>query len=86
MIEGKSTKAKGGSYLDPHHTHFLLIDDGESGHAGEIDFRARLETELSKIEQGVDGISTIFTISTILIYYYYVYKILILFKPSASSS
>lgn len=37
----------GSTYLEPHHTHFLLVDDGSEGRYGtEIDFRARLEAEL----------------------------------------
>ena len=30
--------------LDPHHTHFLLVDDGKQGvYGGEIEFRAAFE-------------------------------------------
>ena len=40
----------GGTYLEPHHTHFLLVDDGSEGRYGtEIDFRARLEAELFSV-------------------------------------
>lgn len=35
--------------LDPNHNHFILVDDGSIGQFGkEIDFRAKLETELRK--------------------------------------
>jgi len=30
------------SFLDPHHTHFILVDDTETG--SEIDFRAKFES------------------------------------------
>ena len=49
----------GGTYLEPHHTHFLLVDDGSEGRYGtEIDFRARLEAELFSLnsELEVSGI------------------------------
>jgi SLOG in TRPM len=32
------------NFLDPHHTHFLLVDDGSSKYGGEIDFRAKFES------------------------------------------
>jgi hypothetical protein len=36
------------AYLDPNHTHFLLVDDGtESKYGGEIAFRAQLESRLA---------------------------------------
>ncbi len=36
-------------FLDPNHTHFILVDDGSEGHFGkEIEFRAHLEAELRK--------------------------------------
>jgi hypothetical protein len=35
--------------LDPNHTHFILVDDGSCGMFGkEIEFRAKLESELRK--------------------------------------
>jgi len=30
------------SFLDPHHTHFILVDDNENG--SEIDFRSKFES------------------------------------------
>ena len=30
------------SFLDPHHTHFILVDENEDG--SEIDFRAKFES------------------------------------------
>lgn len=34
-------------YLDPNHSHFILVDDGSEGSFGkEIAFRAQLENEL----------------------------------------
>ena len=34
-------------YLDPNHTHFILVDDGSDDQFGkEIEFRAHLEAEL----------------------------------------
>jgi transient receptor potential cation channel subfamily M member 2 len=37
------------TYLDPFHTHFLLVDDGTTGKFGvEIEFRAKLEAEIAK--------------------------------------
>ena len=36
-------------FLDPNHTHFILVDDGSVGAFGkEIEFRSRLEAELRK--------------------------------------
>lgn len=43
-----------GAYLEPHHTHFLLVDNGTSGKFGtEIDFRARLESQIPSKESGM---------------------------------
>jgi len=43
----KSGKRKKAAILDPHHTHFLLVDDGRDGEditfGGEIGFRAAFE-------------------------------------------
>jgi len=30
------------SFLDPHHTHFILVDNEETG--SEIDFRSKFES------------------------------------------
>ena len=36
-------------FLDPNHTHFILVDDGSEGQFGkEIEFRAHLEAELRR--------------------------------------
>jgi hypothetical protein len=36
-------------FLDPNHTHFILVDDGSEGLFGkEIKFRAKFENELRK--------------------------------------
>ena len=36
-------------FLDPNHTHFILVDDGSDSMFGvEISFRAKLEAELRK--------------------------------------
>lgn len=36
-------------FLDPNHTHFVLVDDGSEGNFGkEIEFRAHLEAELRR--------------------------------------
>ena len=38
-----------GVFLDPNHTHFILVDDGSQGNFGkEIEFRAHLEAELRR--------------------------------------
>ena len=39
----------GSTYIDPNHTHHLLVDDGSVGQYGvEIEFRAKLETALTR--------------------------------------
>ena len=34
--------------LDPNHSHFILVDNAKISFGGEIDFRAALESEISK--------------------------------------
>jgi hypothetical protein len=36
--------------LDPYHTHFILVDDAKHEFGGEVEFRAALETSLTKNE------------------------------------
>jgi SLOG in TRPM len=36
------------SFLDPNHTHFVLVDNGTDGYGGEIEFRAHLEQQIGK--------------------------------------
>ena len=44
--EDKSIKAE---LLDPNHTHFILVDNAQlNKFGGEIDFRAKLESEIQK--------------------------------------
>ena len=39
--------------LNPNHTHFLLIDDGNRGrYTGVADFRAKLERKISLPKDG----------------------------------
>ncbi|RNA11750.1 transient receptor potential cation channel subfamily M member 2-like [Brachionus plicatilis] len=39
-------------YLEPNHTHFILVDDSKyNDFGGEIQFRAKLESEISKIKK-----------------------------------
>lgn len=36
-------------YLEPNHTHFILVDDSKyNNFGGEIEFRAKFEAEISK--------------------------------------
>ena len=38
------------SFLDPNHTHFILVDNGtQRRFATEIEFRAKLEKEISQL-------------------------------------
>ena len=60
--------------LDPNHSHFILVDNARIGFGGEIDFRADLESAISKsnsnnskipivvlvLEGGVGTIKTVF--------------------------
>ena len=34
--------------MDPNHTHFILVDNAHHTFGGEIDFRARFESEIAK--------------------------------------
>ena len=46
-----------GAFLEPHHTHFLLVDNGTEGMFGkEIELRARLE---ANIASGASGVPTV---------------------------
>lgn len=45
----QSVVASTDTFLDPNHTHFILVDDGSENQFGkEIEFRANLENELRK--------------------------------------
>lgn len=45
----QSVVANTDTFLDPNHTHFILVDDGSDNQFGkEIEFRANLENELRK--------------------------------------
>ena len=35
------------SFLDPHHTHFILVDDESEKYGGEINFRSKFEQHVS---------------------------------------
>ena len=59
-------KQVGSSFLDPYHTHFLLIDDGESGNIGEINFRSRLEAEFIRMAQTAEGIELLLLNNTLI--------------------
>lgn len=42
-----------GAFLEPHHTHFLLVDNGTNGMFGkEIELRARLEADIAASASG----------------------------------
>ncbi|KAL8563213.1 hypothetical protein ACOMHN_053960 [Nucella lapillus] len=44
------------SFLDPNHSHFILVDNGtQRKFATEIEFRANLEKEISKMTANVGG-------------------------------
>jgi len=42
VSEYKQETSTSDSFLDPHHTHFILVDDDETG--SEIDFRSKFES------------------------------------------
>ena len=46
-----------GAFLEPHHTHFLLVDNGTDGMFGkEIELRARLEANIASSASGEPSI------------------------------
>lgn len=45
-----------GAFLDPNHTHFILVDDGSANVYGtEIELRTRLEGAIAEERQLSDG-------------------------------
>ncbi len=42
---------RGFSHLEPNHSHFILVDNAKIEFGGEVDFRAKLEVELSSANQ-----------------------------------
>ncbi|XP_063693719.1 transient receptor potential cation channel subfamily M member-like 2 isoform X10 [Bolinopsis microptera] len=47
--ETKESRIRRGAFLDPNHTHFLLVDNGKQyEYGGEIKFRAALEQKISE--------------------------------------
>lgn len=49
LLRHATINANSDVFLDPNHSHFILVDDGSTGSFGrEIDFRTKLETELRK--------------------------------------
>lgn len=49
MRKQTSVASNTDTFLDPNHTHFILVDDGSENQFGkEIEFRASLENELRK--------------------------------------
>jgi hypothetical protein len=49
LVRKQSVTSTGDPFLDPNHTHFILVDDGSDSQFGkEIEFRAHLENELRK--------------------------------------
>jgi hypothetical protein len=49
MIKPKNQKTKA-ELLDPNHSHFILVDDGKHDFGGEVEFRAELESRISKMQ------------------------------------
>ena len=50
-ISTERVKVKKEAYLDPNHTHFILVDNGtEHKFATEIPFRAKLENAVSNMK------------------------------------
>lgn len=48
-MKPKKSQADKSQLLDPNHTHFLLIDNAQLNQTGgDINFRARFESEISK--------------------------------------
>ncbi|XP_059161260.1 transient receptor potential cation channel subfamily M member-like 2 isoform X2 [Physella acuta] len=48
ILDGKSIESKPESYLDPNHTHFILVDDGREDYGGEIELRSKFERHISQ--------------------------------------
>jgi transient receptor potential cation channel subfamily M protein 2 len=44
--------------LDPNHSHFILVDNSRISFGGEIDFRAALESAISKRKTSSSNIIT----------------------------
>lgn len=48
-IDNQRKRFEKSQYLEPNHTHFILVDDSKyNNFGGEIKFRAKLESEISK--------------------------------------
>ena len=47
MVKPNSAKYKS-QFLDPNHTHFILSDNSTIPFGGEVEFRARIESEISR--------------------------------------
>lgn len=71
ISDKKLTKSIKSEYLEPNHSHFILVDDSKYGEfGGEINFRAELESEISKakkcpivlvvVEGGPNTVSTVY--------------------------
>lgn len=53
-----------GAFLDPNHTHFILVDDGSSGVYGtEIELRTRLEGAIAEERQLSDGAHSLHSVN-----------------------
>ena len=49
-VSSEPIKVRKEAYLDPNHTHFILVDDGtEHEYAVEIPFRAKLEKTVANM-------------------------------------
>ena len=51
IYEYSSKIKKGFSHLDPNHSHFILVDNAKIEFGGEVDYRAKLEAELSRVKE-----------------------------------
>jgi len=52
VVHYKVEKDETKTYLDPNHTHFILVDDGSKGEYGkEIELRASLERRVITSKQ-----------------------------------
>ena len=55
-LEAMGKERPPGAFLDPNHTHFILVDDGSAGMYGtEIELRTRLEGAIAEESQLSDG-------------------------------
>ena len=48
LVKPVSQKSKLSEFLNPDHSHFILVDNAQEKYGGEIEFRVKLESEIAK--------------------------------------